>query len=290
MTVTQAGGGGGPQNAVYDLALRAPKCGTVGSSCDSGPSLLLGRDGKGPESNQPNTIGSTCADGTTGVFHFDESSDRIKISTLDQADFAPGKTVRVDVTVWAYATASADRLDIYYTANAASPTWTLLTTLIPPAAGAQTMSANYTLPTGALQAVRAQFRFQGSATPCTTGSYNDHDDIAFAVTPPGPPPADFSLSASPSSLTVMQGASGASTVTVGSLNGFSAAVGLSCTGLPAGASCSFNPASPTAARERRHDQPADARGVGGHGRGVVCGFGRGKQRVLDARRRRSRSR
>jgi leucyl aminopeptidase len=38
------------------------------------------------------------------------------------------------------------------------------------------------LPTGStLQAVRAQFRYQGSASSCTSGSYNDHDDLVFAV-------------------------------------------------------------------------------------------------------------
>jgi hypothetical protein len=34
---------------------------------------------------------------------------------------------------------------------------------------------------GSLQAVRAQFRYLGSASSCTTGSYNDHDDLVFAV-------------------------------------------------------------------------------------------------------------
>ena len=243
LTVTPPSGG--PQAAVYDATLRAPKCGTVGSSCDSGATLLLGRDGKGPEPNQPNTINSSCADGTTGVFHFDESNDRVKVSTLDGTDFAAGKTVRVEATLWAYTTASADRLDLFYAANAASPTWTLIATLTPPAAGAQLMSASYTLPAGTLQAVRAQFRFQGTASACTTGSYNDHDDLVFAVTPPAPPPPDFSLSASPGSLTVVQGANGTSTVTVGSLNGFGAAVDLSCTGLPAGATCALSPTTVT---------------------------------------------
>jgi hypothetical protein len=109
LTVTPLGGGG-PQAAAYDATLRAPKCGTVGSSCDSGASLLLGRDGKGPEPNQPNTINSSCPDGTSGVFHFDESNDRVKVSTLDGTDFAAGKTVRVEATLWVFTTASADRL------------------------------------------------------------------------------------------------------------------------------------------------------------------------------------
>src|SRR5437773_5328074 len=61
-----------------------------------------------------------------------------------------------------------------------------------------------------------------------------------------PPPPDFSVSASPSSLTVAQGASGTSIVTVGSLNGFSSAVTLSASGLPSGVTASFsaNPVTP----------------------------------------------
>jgi hypothetical protein len=244
LTVTPAGGGGGPQNATYDATLRAPKCGTVGSSCDSGASLLLGRNSLGPEPNQPNTIAGSCADGASGTFHSDESNDRLKVSTLDATDFAAGKTVRIDATVWAWSTPSSDKLDLYYAANANSPSWTLIGTLTPTVGGSQVLSATYTLPSGALQAVRARFRYQGSAAACGTGSYDDHDDLVFAVGGGGPTP-DFGISASPSSLSIAQGGAGNSTVTVTSLNGFSSAVGLSCTGLPSGVSCGFAPSSVT---------------------------------------------
>src|SRR5205807_528330 len=68
--------GGGGQVATYDSTLKAPKCGVVGSSCDSGTTLVLGRDTipGGAETNQPNTINSSCADGTSGTFHSDESN------------------------------------------------------------------------------------------------------------------------------------------------------------------------------------------------------------------------
>jgi hypothetical protein len=243
LTVTPAGGGG-PQTAVYDATLRAPACRVVGSSCDSGPSQVLGRDGKGPEPDSPNTLAGSCADGTAGTFHADESNDRLEVSTLDGLDFAAGKAVRVEATVWAWTTPSADHLDLYYAASAASPAWTLVATLTPTATGAQSLSATYTLPAGALQAVRARFRYQGSPSPCAGGSYDDHDDLAFAVSG-APPSPDFTLSASPGGLTVEQGTSGTSTATVGSRNGFASAVGLSCSGLPAGATCTFTPASTT---------------------------------------------
>ncbi|MGH3861469.1 MAG: hypothetical protein ACRDSQ_18075, partial [Actinokineospora sp.] len=182
-------GGGGAQTAVFDSVLQAPKCATVGISCDSGATLLNGRDTitGGAEPNQPNTINDSCADGTSGTFHSDESNDRLKVSTTDGTNFAPGKTVRIDASVWVWTGGpTSDHLDLYFTANASSPSWTFLTTINPTAAqgGAQTFSATYTLPSGALQAVRAQFRYQGSASPCTVGSFNDRDDLVFAVSSP----------------------------------------------------------------------------------------------------------
>jgi len=59
------------------------------------------------------------------------------------------------------------------------------------------------------------------------------------------PPPDFSLSASPSSLTVTAGNAATSTVTVAALNGFSGSVSLSVSGLPTGATGSFTPPSVT---------------------------------------------
>ena len=174
------------QNATFDATLQVPKCAVVGISCDSG-TLLQGRGTKGPsggpEPNQPNTINDSCADGTSGTYHSDESNDAIKVSTNDGTAFAPGKTVTIEATVWAWSTGSQDTLDLYYAADANSPSWTFIASLSPPAGGAQTLSTTYTLPSGTLQAVRARFRYQGSASSCSTGNYDDHDDLVFAVNP-----------------------------------------------------------------------------------------------------------
>jgi VCBS repeat-containing protein len=53
--------------------------------------------------------------------------------------------------------------------------------------------------------------------------------------------SDFSLSASPTSQTVTQGANTSYAVTIARTGGFAGAVTLSASGLPAGASASFNP-------------------------------------------------
>src|SRR5262249_21153869 len=60
-----------------------------------------------------------------------------------------------------------------------------------------------------------------------------------------PPAPDFSVSATPASQTVVQGGSTTYTVTVTPSGGFSGSVAFSISGLPAGATGSFNPPSVT---------------------------------------------
>jgi hypothetical protein len=57
----------------------------------------------------------------------------------------------------------------------------------------------------------------------------------------GPPPPDFTISASPSSVTVAQGNQGTSTVTTTALNGFNSAITFSASGVPSGTTVSFSP-------------------------------------------------
>jgi hypothetical protein len=70
--------------------------------------------------------------------------------------------------------------------------------------------------------------------------------IVFGLLNGGTPP-DYTLSASPSSVTMTQGDSGQSTITVSPQNGFSGSVNLTASGLPSGVSASFssNPATAT---------------------------------------------
>ncbi|WNG50713.1 M20/M25/M40 family metallo-hydrolase [Archangium minus] len=174
------GGGGTVNTATYDATLKAPKCAAAGTGCDSG-TLLNGRGGVGPEVNRPNTINASCTDGISGSYHSDESNDRLKVTTTDGTNLAAGKQVKVEATVWAYST-TADTLDLYYSASASSPSWKLIGSYKPSSTGATTISATYTLPTGSLQAIRANFRYQGSmASTCSTGAYDDHDDLIFTV-------------------------------------------------------------------------------------------------------------
>ena len=80
----------------------------------------------------------------------------------------------------------------------------------------------------------------GSASALATATF---DDVSINI--PVAPPPNFSLSSSPSSVTVVQGASGTSTITVAPQGGFNGSVSLSASGLPSGVTASFNPISTT---------------------------------------------
>ncbi len=60
-----------------------------------------------------------------------------------------------------------------------------------------------------------------------------------------PPTPDFSLSANPANVNVIRGATANSAITITRVGGFTGSVSLSASGLPAGVTASFNPASTT---------------------------------------------
>ena len=74
-------------------------------------------------------------------------------------------------------------------------------------------------------------------------NYTASNSSALTVTVAALPAADYSLTMSNSSLTIAKGATGTLTITVTPKNGFKQAVGLACSDLPSGATCSFNPQS-----------------------------------------------
>jgi Bacterial Ig domain len=177
--------------AIYDTTFLAPACLGSSSSCDTG-TLIDGRGTRGPESNAPNTLFSSCADGTSGAYHVDESVDRLRISTQDGGPFLPGKQVTVEATVWGYRTYTYDWFELYYATDANAPQWTQLASLQATQAGAHVLSASFTLSGGAnLQAIRAVFRYTSSPGPCVAANYTDRDDLVFRL---GDAPPAVSLS------------------------------------------------------------------------------------------------
>jgi Domain of unknown function (DUF1929)/Glyoxal oxidase N-terminus/PKD domain len=91
----------------------------------------------------------------------------------------------------------------------------------------------------------------GSVTYANPGTYVTTFTVTdnVGLTDPAPPTRtitvqpDFSISASPASQTVVQGAGTSFTATVTASTGFAGTVGLSVSGLPSGATGSFSPAS-----------------------------------------------
>ncbi|KFE64004.1 Ig-like domain-containing protein [Hyalangium minutum] len=174
--VTNAG------NARYDPVLKAPRCDSLENRCDS-QDLLLGRGGAGPELNAPNTLDGCSESPNTWGYHHSESIERIRIIRDNGRPIAAGQPVRIEVTVWAENSATYDAIDVYIAADATQPSWTYVGTRRPAWDGEYTFITNYTLPVGTLQAVRVNFRANpgGGISPCTQGTYNDHDDLVFPV-------------------------------------------------------------------------------------------------------------
>src|SRR5262249_34037077 len=67
----------------------------------------------------------------------------------------------------------------------------------------------------------------------------------LVLTVNAPPTPDFTLSASPASLTAPRSGSAATTISINRTGGFASSVALSATGLPSGVTATFNPPSTT---------------------------------------------
>ena len=80
----------------------------------------------------------------------------------------------------------------------------------------------------------------------SNGAFNWHTRIGSFKLPGCGAASDFSLAASPSSLSVAQGASGQSTISTAITSGSAQTVSLSASGQPAGTTVSFSPSSVTA--------------------------------------------
>ena len=111
---------------------------------------------------------------------------------------------------------------------------------------AASVPSSLTVPVGATSAAfTVNTSAVAASTPVTiSASYGGVTQTASLTVTAGP---DYLLSASPTSLSITQGTSGTSTVTVTPQNGFSGSISLSASGLPNGVTASFslNPASTT---------------------------------------------
>jgi Abnormal spindle-like microcephaly-assoc'd, ASPM-SPD-2-Hydin/Beta-propeller repeat len=114
---------------------------------------------------------------------------------------------------------------------------------------AQTSACGTTLATGKTCTISVTFTPTATGAVTATLSVADSDasspqtatlnGTGTTTTP------DFSVAVAPASLSFAAGSTGTSTVTVTGLNSFTTAVALTCTGAPAGTSCTLNPNSVT---------------------------------------------
>ena len=175
------------RDADYNNIFAAPFCASVGSECSS-MELLNGRGimQGGNESNDSNTI-DDCSDGNYGIFHRDESIDKIVVRSGDMdglgqgLDLEAGKNATIVATIYAYDDGSEDYADFYFASNASSPEWQYLGTLQPPGGGVQDLMMVYVIPDGEVQAASVSFRHMGNASSCTEGGFNERDDLVFTV-------------------------------------------------------------------------------------------------------------
>ena len=117
-----------------------------------------------------------------------------------------------------------------------------------PAGVTASFGTNPTTSSSVLTLTASSTATTGTATVTVTGvsgSLSHTTTISLTVNAPAQP--DFSLSASPTSLTVKQGTSGSSTITETDLNGFTGSVTLSTSALPSGVTATFgtNPTTST---------------------------------------------
>ena len=110
-----------------------------------------------------------------------------------------------------------------------------------------TFSTNPTTSTSTLTLTASSTATTGTATVTITGTSGGLTATTTAsLTVNAASSPNFSLSASPTSLTITQGSSGASTITIKSTGSFNFATTLSATGLPSGVTATFstNPVTP----------------------------------------------
>jgi len=177
----------GTVTASYDPDFGTPKCSAIGNSCTSG-ALLVGTLSDSTEPNAPNSL-DACTDGVYGTYQSDESIDEITVSAVGGGQLQSGQRVEVEAKVFAWLSGSSDTADFFIASDAANPVWTYIGSASPVGGGAQTLTMQYDLPAGELQAVRVNFRYLGGVnlqTACNGGYWDDVDDLVFSVLPGAP--------------------------------------------------------------------------------------------------------
>ncbi|HEX8435574.1 Ig-like domain-containing protein [Archangium sp.] len=170
-----------PGTAVFDPVMGVPVCDTVGTRCDT---ARLVEERNTAEPHAPNTLDG-CADGPGLDQVYSERIQRIIVTRVGGEFLAENRRVRVDVLA-SGDPVGEDSLDLFVASDATNPSWTYVTSVPGAIYGTHWLSAEFVLPAGNLQAIRAQFQAVRTlpVSSCSAGSCDDHDDLVFAVGPP----------------------------------------------------------------------------------------------------------
>jgi uncharacterized membrane protein len=230
---------GGFNNAVSLSASGQPSGTTVAFNPTS-----IAAPGSG-SSTMTITVGASTATGTYPITVTGSGGGTTHTTTVTLTVTATGFSISASPTSTSIAQGSSGNVTISTTASgtfnsaislsaSGQPTGTTVafnpTSIAAPGTGSSTM----TITVGSSTAAGTY-----PITVTGTGGGTSHSTtVTLTVTAP-----DFTIAASPSSLTITQGTSGTSTITTTVAGGFNAAVALSASGQPSGVTVSFNPTS-----------------------------------------------
>jgi subtilase family serine protease len=168
----------------------------------------------------------------------------------------PDVSANANFTFYVCADQTTCSANLYGGTSFAAPMWAGYIALVnQQLAASSSPTIGFINPTIYAQNITSQYTTDfHDITSGTSGSYSavvGYDLVTGWGSPNGvnlinalaPTTPDFTISASPSSASVVQGNSGSSTITVGISGGFSSAVALSATGQPTGVTVSFVPSS-----------------------------------------------
>ena len=178
------------------------------------PSSILGWRACPAQNGTPSTFSSTCLPLTYSLaLAMGDDASGTQCGTQCQVQFLDGSTV--------VATVTGGPTNQGYFYDAVGNNWS---------------DANW--PTNN---VSQQVTIAGNALTVVVGTNNATGDLTPIASLAVTQIPTFTLSASPSSLSVLQGNQGSSTLTTDISGGFNSAISLSATGVPSGTSVSFNP-------------------------------------------------
>src|SRR6266566_5180489 len=199
---------------------------TLGAGTAAAGAYTISVTGTGASATHSTPVSFTITAPVTNDFSISASP-----ASLSLAQGAGGmSTISTAVT-----SGSAETLDLTVSGTPAGATATLSPTSV-------TAGGSSTLTVGAGTAAPGTYTLTvtGTATSATHGT-----SVSLTVTA-APPSDDFSISASPTSVSLVQGQSGTSTISTAVTSGSAQTVSLSASGVPAGATASLDPTSVTA--------------------------------------------